>query len=360
MKKELKVAIIVVGITAIVIAGFLGYEVWQMVKNNQQADDQPRTEIVSYRMVYYDNGIPGSKYEITVIDNRIEIKQTHFCSAVDCGEETVEEKKYNYSDENREKLGKFIDQLTNAHMDLMNLNADNFTEKQNDIMTGILLGEKFFELAIEEYQYKIEYSESDSVSYTIYFKEDESILVKKTTTNEDYDIVDLNTYAIQFNKDHMKMLNDYAKKEAELAKTSVIYKNATLYKDEKNIIRSIVENKEDYLEEQKAELSYTIEYNGINCLTPILRLYADNTYEFYDTYTTDGTPVVPKTGTYQYDLQKLIKNISKYPEDNIGPFVITDSDNHSYQTYSSNVELNELLKSISVSMTKCLEQAEGH
>ena len=45
-----------------------------------------------YKIVYYDDGVPGSKYDISVFDNnKIEIVETSYCSALDCDSTTTTE-----------------------------------------------------------------------------------------------------------------------------------------------------------------------------------------------------------------------------------------------------------------------------
>ena len=106
----------------------------------------------------------------------------------------------------------------------------------------------------------------------------------------------------------------------------------------------------------KRKLIYTITYNGIDCPTPILYLYSDKTYEYYYTFTTDNKKLTPKTGTYNYDMKNLIENINNYESDYAGPYYVKDENDTKYTTYSSNKELQELLKSIDVKLTTCLVQ----
>lgn len=108
--------------------------------------------------------------------------------------------------------------------------------------------------------------------------------------------------------------------------------------------------------EDEAKLSYTISYNGINCPTPTLYLYSDNTYEYYYTFGTDNEKLIPKTGTYNYDIKKIINNIDKYEENSFGPYSIKEENGKNYTTYNTNAELQELLSSLDITLEKCLEQ----
>ena len=106
--------------------------------------------------------------------------------------------------------------------------------------------------------------------------------------------------------------------------------------------------------ERKKLLMYTINYNGINCLTPELLLYSDNTYEYYYSFTAKDEELIAKSGKYNYDVKKIIENIDKYEENRYGPYYIKDSEGKEYITYNSNKELQALLHSIDVTLEKCL------
>ena len=160
-----------------------------------------------------------------------------------------------------------------------------------------------------------------------------------------------------FSKKNKIILNDYIEKEVKKENENVIYKYSTLQKDEINIFNSIAENDESYLNniENEAKLSYIISYNGINCPTPTLYLYSDNTYEYYYTFGTDNKKLIPKTGTYNYDITKIINNIDKYEENRFGPYSIKEENGKDYTTYNTNTELQELLTSLDIKLEKCLE-----
>ena len=353
MTKEKRNILIVVCIIMFIVSCVIGFQVARIKKNTKE--EKPRVEKISYQLTYYDDSIPGSKYEIKIEGNKLEIKETHFCSTIDC-EPTEENNEFTYSEENIHKLQNFLKSLEKSNMDFNNINESMLNDYQKNVFFGIVTSEEFFELYVEEYQYKMEFSKSMTSGYDVYFKEDGSIVVKEYSSNDDFDIEKINTYTLHFSQEHMDLLNNYAKEQAEKTGENVLVKGPGMYKSEANIIKSIIENNESYLDEESPKILYIISYHGINCLTPSLVLYDDNTYEFYDTFTINNEPVVPKTGTYNYDLTKLIQNIEKYPQDPLGPYSIQGKDT-SYTTYSSNVELKELLNSINVSLTGCLKEA---
>ena len=315
----------------------------------------PTSFAILYEIIYYDESIPGSKYDISVQkNNKIEITTTHFCSAIDC-EPTTEKEIFNYSKDNLEKLKIFIN--NNFSNKYVEVHESKLTDRQKEVIHALLQGEYFFEKNVEEYKYKIEYSKNDSLSYDIYFKNDNSILVKKLKINSDYDIVSVDTYALNFSQKNKAKLNDYIEKEVKKENKNVIYKYSTLQKDEINIFNSIVKNNESYLNniENEVKLAYTISYSGMNCPTPTLYLYNDNTYKYYYTFSTDNEKLISKTGTYNYDIKKIINNIDKYEENNFGTYSIKEENGKNYTTYNTNTELQELLTSLGITLEKCLK-----
>ena len=315
----------------------------------------PTSFAILYEIIYYDESIPGSKYDISVQkNNKVEITTTHFCSAIDC-EPTTEKEIFNYSKDNLEKLKIFIN--NNFSNNYVEVHDNKLTDRQKKVIHALLQGEYFFEKNVEEYKYKIEYSKNDSLSYDIYFKNDNSILVKKLKINSDYDIVSVDTYALNFSQKNKAKLNDYIEKEVKKENKNVIYKYSTLQKDEINIFNSIVKNNESYLNniENEVKLAYTISYSGMNCPTPTLYLYNDNTYKYYYTFSTDNEKLISKTGTYNYDIKKIINNIDKYEENNFGTYSIKEENGKNYTTYNTNTELQELLTSLDITLEKCLK-----
>jgi hypothetical protein len=223
-----------------------------------------------------------------------------------------------------------------------------------------LLGEYFFEISVEEYKYRASYLGDDNQSYSIFFKEDGSIIVKKLKTNDEGDIEKVDTYSLEFSISNLNLLNNYIEKEVREKNNTTIQLESSLNEREKNILYSIIKNDESYLNNISVEskLVYTISYNGINCPTPTLYLYDDNTYEYYYTMSTSSKKIIPKMGIYSYDVEKIIKNIYKYEENKIGPYYIKDSTGKEYTTYNTNIELQDLLKSINIVLEKCLEEQQ--
>ncbi len=346
--KNKTVLIILIVILSLIVVGLF----WVIIYNKIIQEKN-----IIYKLTYYDNGVPGSKSEINIYNDTVEIIKTNFCSAVDCDESEPKKEEYNYSKENMDKLKKFIDSnFLTTNTNNIEINESELDKYQKKVIQGLLLGEYFFETNVEEYKYKLEYEKSDSLTYDIYFKDDKSILVKKLKM-KDYDIVKIDTYSINFSEKNLDILNNYIEKEVKDINSNFIHKSS-LIKYEINIINSIIENKESYLKDIQNEpkLMYTITYDGIDCMTPSLYLYSDNTYEYYYTFSTNNKKIIPKTGIYNYDITKIINSVDKYEENPIGPYYIKDSNDNSYITYNTNIELQEFLKSLNITLEKCLEQ----
>lgn len=110
--------------------------------------------------------------------------------------------------------------------------------------------------------------------------------------------------------------------------------------------------------EKESDLVLEIQSNRLNCPTPLLKLYSDNTYEYHYTYNTDGNILIPKSGTYNYDISLILDSVDKYPELDTGPYVLTDESGVKYSVYDNNLELTDLLSEIGLNLDQCLEQVQ--
>lgn len=68
----------------------------------------------------------------------------------------------------------------------------------------------------------------------------------------------------------------------------------------------------------------------------------------------ESNNLIFKTGIYNYDVKKIIDNIDKYKDDNHGSYSIIDENGNEYITYSTNIELEELLSSLNITLKTCL------
>lgn len=68
----------------------------------------------------------------------------------------------------------------------------------------------------------------------------------------------------------------------------------------------------------------------------------------------ESNNLILKSGIYNYDIKKIIDNIDKYKDDNHGSYSIIDENGNEYITYSTNIELEELLSSLNITLKTCL------
>lgn len=316
------------------------------------------------KIIYNDDYEPGSESEVLIYNDRIEVSIKQFCSAIDCENNKIKKETFKYSSENIKRIKQFIKDNFKDNADgIINIHRGQLNEYQEQFITSLLYGEYYFEIFIEDFKYKIDYLVNMHQEYIIYFKDNNDILVKKIHFDENLTIDKIDTYSLNFTKENLKILNNYITEEAIKEKNNVIHKSNSFRKNEKNIIDSIINNDQSYLKDfdEQLKIAYTISYNGINCYTPTLILYNDNTYEYHYKAIIFGgdlseTPIAePKTGVYNYDITNIINNIDKYEENMAGPYIIKDSNNKEYVTYNTNIELRELLNSIGVNLETCLE-----
>ena len=88
-----------------------------------------------------------------------------------------------------------------------------------------------------------------------------------------------------------------------------------------------------------------------------LYVYDDNTYEYYYTYSSDNKELIPKKGTYNYDTNLILNNITNYEVDTISSYALTDSENqlHILADYEP---LEEFLESININIHICTEEQQ--
>lgn len=306
---------------------------------------------INYEFTYYRE---DNRYDITLKEKILKIFKYEKCE--ECDDEEFIEKEYHYSEENIKKLNNFI--LNNLKIkDNKKIYENKLKYYEKKVLDGILLGEKFFEINVEKYEYKLDYRKNKNMGYIFYFKNNKKILAKKLKINDDYNIVDIHTYEINFSEKNTDLIYKYIEKLSLEEESKSIYKTS-IYKDEQAIINSLVNNDEIYmLNSSNIKLLYEFSFYGLNCMTPILRLYDNYTYEYYYTYTVnEQKELIPKVGSYNYDIKSIIDNIDKHERSKYASYIIEDSLNNKYVTSSSNKELKEFLESINVNLSTCLEE----
>ena len=119
---------------------------------------------------------------------------------------------------------------------VINIHRGQLSKEQQEFISSILSGEKYFEIFIEDFKYKIDYLVNMHQEYIIYFKDNNDILVKKIHFDENLTIDKIDTYSLNFSSENLKILNNYITEEAINEKNNVIHKSNSFRKNEKNIM----------------------------------------------------------------------------------------------------------------------------
>lgn len=101
--------------------------------------------------------------------------------------------------------------------------------------------------------------------------------------------------------------------------------------------------------EKSNTLAFTIADVSKNCLSNSIHVYYDNKYEVYKAYYTNGQKMTPiRTGTYDYDINKILKNISNYKSDEVAyiNYKIKINDKEYIVSQREKNELREFIDSI--------------
>ena len=206
-------------------------------KNNVENQVENNEENYIYKITYYDDGIRVIKNDIKVFDDRIEIDTINICGVAECDnfDPNPRFKVLNYSKENLEKFKNYIaNELKIQEGSSKAFHEDFFSERNLEVISSLFLDEKKFELYIEEYKYRIEYTINANLNYMIYFKDDNQILVKKIENNID-------TYKPNITKEEFNTIEDYIlKKVKEQKENSIFLKDSNLTKEEREILTSII------------------------------------------------------------------------------------------------------------------------
>ena len=252
MKNNKTLKIIIITLLFLIILTILG-----VIYFNKMNDINDEKNII-YEISFFDGGEPGTNRDIKIYKDKVKINITHACSAINCKSKT-EKRTQKFSKESIDKLKKFVE--TNFSTKLNGNKVVIYGTKQlnlyqKDVIYSLEGGESNFEIYVEEYKYKIEYHENDNLDYFIYFKDDNSILVKKVLNNK------ITTYKVNFSEENMNRLNNYIEKMIEpepdfpilwrySRKCNIsdeLFKRYGVSEEEMYIINSIIENNESILD----------------------------------------------------------------------------------------------------------------
>lgn len=315
-----------------------------------------------YKITYeedYEPGASTSYYLYT--DGNIKVKSTTYCSAIDCEATTSELEDLNFDKETKKLTYHYLLSLTNGQKDTEIRHSDIYNDdKKTSIFYYIKSGDSdLIKLEIDDYQYKLELSK-DNNYHLIYLKEDTITIANLYYKNYDREKVQIHN--LKFNETNTKLVKDFIIKQFEKEE---IYKNiyySNFEHKDKIILDAIISNKETLLAniENEKILLYKLGFSGLNCLTPELHIYDDLTYEFYNTFTTDGKNPTPKKGTYNYDLNNLIaSSVDGNTLDTGVAFMLTGKEK-TYYFEVTNPALNEFLSTteLTVSSFTCGLESE--
>lgn len=259
MKNNKTLKIIIIALLFLIILTIVGVIYFTKMK---VINDEKN---IIYEIYFSDGGIPGTSQDIKIYKDKVKIDITYGCSYVDCKSRTEKITK-NFSKENIDKLKNFIEtnfseKLNGNKVVIKDGARSNGVEQlnlyQEDVIYSLEGGESNFEINVEEYKYKIEYHENDNLDYFIYFKDDNSILVKKVLNDK------ITTYKVNFSEENMNRLNNYIEKMIEpepdfpiIWRYSKKYENSDdwfwkrygVSEEEMYIINSIIENNESILD----------------------------------------------------------------------------------------------------------------
>lgn len=252
MKNNKTLKIIIITLLFLIILTIVGVIYFTKIK---AINDEKN---IIYEISFFDDGEPGTNRDIKIYKDKVKINITHACSAVNCKSKT-EKRTQKFSKESIDKLKKFIE--TNFSTKLNGNKVVIYGTKQlnlyqKDVIYSLEGGESNFEIYVEKYKYKIEYHENDNLDYFIYFKDDNSILVKKVLNNK------ITTYKVNFSVKNMNRLNNYIEKMIEpepdfpilwrySRKCNIsdeLFKRYGVSEEEMYIINSIIENNESILD----------------------------------------------------------------------------------------------------------------
>lgn len=252
MKNNKTLKIIIITLLFLIILNIVGVIYFNKMK---VINDEKN---IIYEISFFDGGEPGTNRDIKIYKDKVKINITHACSAINCKSKT-EKRTQNFSKESIDKLKKFVE--TNFSTKLNGNKVVIYGTKQlnlyqKDVIYSLEGGESNFEINVEEYKYKIEYHENDNLDYFIYFKDDNSILVKKVLNNK------ITTYKVNFSEENMNRLNNYIEKMIEpepdfpilwrySRKCNIsdeLFKRYGVSEEEMYIINSIIENNESILD----------------------------------------------------------------------------------------------------------------
>lgn len=238
MKKK---SLYVVMIALVVLV--LGFLVGKFTNCNKTT---PNNKIPNYVLRYYDGIIPGTNYVFAVYDE--EIKITLSTDAV------TKEEKSNFTKETVKKLNEFIKRRSYNNEFITDIEVKNQSKEEMypelyELFERLSKNDdKAVNVLLEEYSLALEIVADEDTKYFIYYKEDNSVLVKKQTQDS------TNEYTINFSEENKnKVINTLNNIKENNSKTYLLHdysnKKFDLSSEIDKTIKSIIDNNESVLNE---------------------------------------------------------------------------------------------------------------
>lgn len=221
-----------------------------------------------YTIKYIETLNPGIKHDILLKkDGNIEI------SSIIKSNYLVEEdpiiKNINFSEKNTKNVKEFILSYFKNNKNDVTINASDIYEtKEKYLLESIVYNcEKCFELEYNKYKNKIYYAIDNNIHH-IYLLKDNTIKISTTFYNEQYNIINMESYDIVFSKksndEIVKLFKELFKDKKEKEQYINSYH---ITSEQKNILLAIINLNENYLYtaeevENQGELEECVE----NCL----------------------------------------------------------------------------------------------
>lgn len=356
MKKIKIINIIIISVFSIAILTVLLSLIMFIIKIPKEQQTEPK---IKYTITYEQDYEPGSSTTYYLYDDgSIKYFNTNYCSALDCDSNSSKIKSLKFDKKNEKLTYNFLKSLIKKGNEVYIYKSQIKEEKLENILYYISEEmEELIALELSDYEYKLEIIKEQN--YHMVYLDDNKIYVANLKYHN-FLFKKINTHSLNFKNN--KIVINYIKEQFNSSENfKYIYYDNISYK-EKIILDSIIKNDEKLLEDidNVKDLLFILNYNGVNCLTPTLNIYNDNTYEYNYTYSFSGNKTTPKTGSYDYDINKLLKNsdyesLKQKPE---GFFIIKNKKDI-YYLETSDKELNEFLESANLSIksfSSCLTQ----
>ena len=283
-------------------------------------------------------------YKLNIYKNKIKVTSTIqvICIKAPC-DPRQNIYTLNFSEENINKVKNFIYELfEEKNNNVININFDDFNDNDLNILKAIMQNNESY-LEKDDKKYTLIIDERDKYILNIFDDKIHVHSIVHLKCGMDCDPAE-EEYVLNFSEENINKVKNFIFELYEEKDSNEININFDDFNDnDLNILKAIMQNNESYLAPTQKSIYFTLQSQRVNCLTSKLYVYNDNTYEFENT-----------SGKFNYNVNAIIGNASKYEDDNKGPYVLTISDGTEIKLYSNNIELNEFISEINVPLDSCM------